>query len=348
MLWRCTASPGQPASGPFRKSVEGSLSGSRYQIRSGRLLRHPRIRPAPIGIILGRYFHNGLFNSITWLDTAYGVGAFDAIQQVVYRLFLHLRKATGVKRNRRKTCKLCKRPTSVFPRSHSIPASFFRKLRGSDPNSVFFDLTGRKIVRRVQAGVWDDDMLCLECEGKFSDFDSYGWKILGELDLSSPYLENFQLAGYWMRCDTDKLRRFILSVLWRASVSKCNFYDRANLGLRQERQAIERIFDPTLLTLEEYPTLIFKRASDFLGEYTNLIWPPMTSRLKSGGLMCDLFLPELKITVFMGDTSSLWKPELFFVNKRQEFCMPFLTRDFAAQEFEYLRHVKRKYQSLVS
>src|ERR1700674_3029575 len=105
-------------------------------------------------------------------------------------------------------------------------------------------------------------MLCLECEGKFSDFDSYGWKILGELDLSTPYLENFQLAGYWMACDTDKLRRFILSVLWRASVSECNFYDRANLGLRQERQAIERIFDPTLLTLEEYPTLIFKRASD--------------------------------------------------------------------------------------
>jgi hypothetical protein len=176
----------------------------------------------------------------------------------------------------------------------------------------------------------------------------HGWKILGELDFSSPYLENFQLAGYRMRCDTDKLRRFILSVLWRASVSMCNFYDRANLGLQDERRVIERIFYPTLLTLEEYPTLIFKRASDFLGEYSNLIWPPMTSRLKSGGLMCDLFLPELKITVFMGDTSSLWKPELFLVNKPQEFCMPFSTRDFAAQEFDYLRHVKRKHQSLVS
>ena len=30
------------------RSVEGSLFGSRYQIRSRRLLRHPRIRPAPI------------------------------------------------------------------------------------------------------------------------------------------------------------------------------------------------------------------------------------------------------------------------------------------------------------
>ena len=30
------------------RSVEGSVSGSRYQIRSRRLLRHPRIRPVPI------------------------------------------------------------------------------------------------------------------------------------------------------------------------------------------------------------------------------------------------------------------------------------------------------------
>jgi hypothetical protein len=37
----------KPASGPFGASVEGSVSGSRYEIRSRRLLRHPRIRPAP-------------------------------------------------------------------------------------------------------------------------------------------------------------------------------------------------------------------------------------------------------------------------------------------------------------
>ncbi len=64
--------------------------------------------------------------------------------------------------------------------------------------------------------------------------------------------------------------------------------------------------------------------------------------------MCDLFLPELKITIFMGDASSLWKPELFLVNKPQEFCMPFLTRDFAAQEFAYLQQARREYQVLTS
>jgi hypothetical protein len=38
----------ESASGPLGKSVEGSPSGSGYEIRSRRLLRHPRIRPAPI------------------------------------------------------------------------------------------------------------------------------------------------------------------------------------------------------------------------------------------------------------------------------------------------------------
>jgi hypothetical protein len=47
---------------------------------------------------------------------------------------------------------------------------------------------------------------------------------------------------------TDLLQLFRFgfagSVLWRASVSKRKFYDRANLGVQHERLIIERIFNP--------------------------------------------------------------------------------------------------------
>ena len=80
-----------------------------------------------------------------------------------------------------------------------------------DPNSVLVDVTGEgKLTRRIQAGVYDDEILCRNCESRFSDLDTYGWKILGDLDLSQPYLDpGFQLVGYTIDCDTDKLRRFI-------------------------------------------------------------------------------------------------------------------------------------------
>jgi hypothetical protein len=152
-------------------------------------------------------------------------------------------------RARSKVCKHCRKPSTKFVKAHAgIARSFSHAFRGADPNSVLVNVSGKgKLARRIQAGIWDDEILCPDCEAKFSELDGYGWKILGKPDLTKPYLDhNFQPVGYWISCDTDKLRRFILSSLWRASVSKVPELKKLYLGIH-ETPIIERVFDGTPL-----------------------------------------------------------------------------------------------------
>lgn len=254
---------------------------------------------------------------------------------------------TRVDRVRHKICKLCKKRPSRFARSHAIPRSFFHEFRGPDPHSILFNVSGKdKLTRTVQAGVWDDEILCHSCEARFSNLDHYGWKVLGKLDLTLPYLDhNVQLVGYTIKCDTDKLRRFILSVFWRASVSKIGFYNQVHLGVHEMR-VINRIFDTTPLSPVEYLTSVFKLAEDFLEKYTNIIFPPQSNKLKGGGLMCILYLPGLKIVTSVGDSSALWQPDVFLIHKPNQFLVPFLPKELAIPEFNYLREVKRKQRAI--
>jgi hypothetical protein len=172
---------------------------------------------------------------------------------------LFLRKGkVGMDHARRKVCKLCREPATKFAKAHAgIARSFFHDFRGADPNSVLVNVSGEgKQARRIQAGIWDDDILCLGCEAKFSAFDTYGWQVLGKPDLSQPYFDdNFQVVGYRIKCHTDKLRRFILTSLWRASVSKIPGFKELYLRIH-ETPIIERVFNEAPLRPDEYPTSV--------------------------------------------------------------------------------------------
>lgn len=99
-----------------------------------------------------------------------------------------------------------------------------------------------------QASVYDSEILCEECEKKFSEFDRYGWEILGPMavDRPPPGL-NLGNDVYKIDCDTDKLRRFILSVLWRASVSKSSFLFRRKSGTLRNHDQNEVIRSSTVV-----------------------------------------------------------------------------------------------------
>jgi len=75
-------------------------------------------------------------------------------------------------------CKLCgEKPASVA--SHIIPAAFFRELR--NPGGVAPILVTRAPghpPRRAPIGVYDEGILCDDCELQFQDVDDYGTNVL--------------------------------------------------------------------------------------------------------------------------------------------------------------------------
>lgn len=128
-------------------------------------------------------------------------------------------------------CKFCGLQNRLV-RAHIIPESFFREQRGKSPTLLMVG-GAEAFTKRAPIGVYDAQLLCAECESKFGDLDSYAAQILIEKfdDLFSPMQLNGIVAGYESKfIDQERLLRFLVSLLWRASASSESFYRAVELG----------------------------------------------------------------------------------------------------------------------
>jgi hypothetical protein len=179
--------------------------------------------------------------------------------------------------------------------------------------------------------------LCEDCEKKFSGFDNYGWQILGKLSLANPLYDDFEdfPYAYKIDCNTDKIRRFILAVLWRASVSRNSLYSAVNLGPYESRLKA-RLFDPTPLTADEFPTVATRLETDALGRYSDVLFQPFKARTPDGLNSHVLFLPlGLKFPTITGRGNF---PSIFrgFVIGEPNFFVLYECRKRFMRELDYV------------
>jgi hypothetical protein len=196
-------------------------------------------------------------------------------------------------------CRLCDQTKDLI-KAHGIPRSFFKEFKEGYPHAVFFDVSesADREATYVQAGVYDQGILCAECEPKFSEFDRYGWEILGSVSLQNPIQEpGYPPHAHRVFCDTDKLKRFILAVLWRASVSTHSFYSYVSLGPYEDILRA-RIFDQAPLAIDEFPTSVLHFDQASLGIYEKgILFPPMRERAEDGSNHLVIYLKDLKIVI---------------------------------------------------
>jgi len=189
-------------------------------------------------------------------------------------------------------------------------------------------------------------MLCEDCEKKFGPFDEYGFKILGRSNLTErPLLHNGRLYGYEINCDTDRLHRFVLSVLWRAAVTRLPAF--SSLELRQYREPLLRvIFATAPIDGGYYQTIIFRLADDYLGEFSNVMFEPVASFQKDKSVMCQLYIPRLKIVTFIGNRTYIpnWM-KLYDPNKA---VLAYLSASMNQQEYGFLHRIHSAYHAAKS
>ncbi len=133
-------------------------------------------------------------------------------------------------------CRFCGKERTLI-RAHIIPESFFRPLRDpSGPPRLMTDTKGI-YPKRFPIGVYDKGILCRECEDRFAATDDYGQLLLlRSLSEAEPITqEGKTIALVFKRFDYTKLKLFVLSVLWRASVSRHPFYEKIALGPYEDR-----------------------------------------------------------------------------------------------------------------
>ncbi len=129
-------------------------------------------------------------------------------------------------------CRLCNEEKPLGD-SHIIPKSFFppKEPGNHRPNRLLSNKEG-VYPKKSPNGVYDQTILCHDCERKFSRFDDYAQKLLLQNEARHSKIEwqgetyGFEISKY----DYDLLKRFFISVLWRASVSSHDFFRRIALG----------------------------------------------------------------------------------------------------------------------
>lgn len=126
-------------------------------------------------------------------------------------------------------CKLCLKLAELIG-AHIIPSCFY-----ADNNLLFSDDCDYS--KRRPTGTYDTRILCAECDNEIGKLDNYAKEVLFDLKgvviekFNDPSFQNKPLNLYRLndRHGYDKLNRFFVSVLWRASISMHEDFASFNL-----------------------------------------------------------------------------------------------------------------------
>lgn len=127
-------------------------------------------------------------------------------------------------------CKFCGQEKDLIG-AHIIPRKFYLNYESEHYQSID-PFEGKS--KTQQAGAIDKNILCHECDGDIiGEFDKEGYRVLlEEAPKHLVYRDIYQKIYYLRSTDFDycKLRKFFISVLWRASISQLNEFQSINIG----------------------------------------------------------------------------------------------------------------------
>ena len=137
-------------------------------------------------------------------------------------------------------CKLCLQDKDLLKKSHIVPNFLYKELREKDNSFVKANL--EKLTKQpVYTGFFEPNILCQTCDNELlSKLEEYAYKIIYD----SKKIKGVKIVNEinshgveWTMCrgvDYTKLKLFLLSMLWRFSISSNEFYKFVDLGKHEE------------------------------------------------------------------------------------------------------------------
>ena len=136
-------------------------------------------------------------------------------------------------------CSLCLQDKELIKRSHIIPDFMYQEIFDDKHRLVRFSKDNFPRHSTPPTGEYESDLLCADCDNRLlGGFESYGRQVLygGNIPVQ---MQNFrQSDGLTFTQVTGinylKFKLFLLSLLWKASISKRDFFKNVQLGPYQE------------------------------------------------------------------------------------------------------------------
>lgn len=143
-------------------------------------------------------------------------------------------------------------------KAHIVPRGFAKDVQRDDATNLRVTATGSNRAK-PPLGDYDPDILCGDCDRLLGQLDQYALETLKRFDALPRKLG--QMIGM-PGVDGDHLARFVLSVIWRASISQREPYANLSLGPYEERAGLVAFGKIPLVDLPEYDLLAFRYHSD--------------------------------------------------------------------------------------
>ena len=134
-------------------------------------------------------------------------------------------------------CKLCEQEYKALEKSHIIPEWMYKPIYSDKHKFIEINSQNFKKLEFEQKG-YRERLLCKACEGVFSK-----WEVNAKNDLEditnqdSKFLKVIKFSNQFIYVENinhDYFKKFILSILWRMSVSSLSQFENVKLGIHEE------------------------------------------------------------------------------------------------------------------
>ena len=195
-------------------------------------------------------------------------------------------------------CKLCLEIKDLCTGSHIIPQFLYKILAGNNNLLVFLDSTRAQF---RYSGEWEGNILCEHCEIKIiGKLDDYAAKFLHDEfpEKMNRRIEIIDGAEHMIiendpNYDYKKYRLFLLSLLWRASISSRPFFSQVKLSNEVEDDLRKMILKDEPGELDQYACFNFL--------------PPLVSMPGGGKGFNTLYMPTVSPIMHKNDSWEICK-----------------------------------------
>lgn len=212
------------------------------------------------------------------------------------------------------TCKLCLKEKLLCKESHIIPKFCLKKLKDERGFMIHLDKQLRNPINSVRNGCYEDNVLCQECEKTIRKYEDFVAKIMfppkGTLknfdtfknknNITFLNLLNFEEKDYKL------FKLFILSLLWRFSISSRPFFEKVKFKKETEEDLRKMVYNEDPGNEYDYPCTIiapplFKQGDQEFFDASEVLFirSPICFSQK-GKYWCDFIIDGNRFRVLIG------------------------------------------------
>lgn len=168
-------------------------------------------------------------------------------------------------------CNLCLKEKELIKKSHIIPEFLYRQSgMYDDKHRMNFlcltknDILQNRKTRQKQSGIYDRYILCADCDNRIiSSYENYasnaiyGTNVLIEhCPDCINYGDTNPIFSICRNVDYAKYKLFLLSILFRASITKDVFFDEVKLSMENQEKLRKMVYEGNPGKFNDFPFLV--------------------------------------------------------------------------------------------